>query len=71
MKRLNIDYSLAALETIYQLLELEEYRFHEFKSPWLYKERVNDAKAVVKFMQCLFTRFDDSHSFIRSRGTPF
>ena len=71
MKRLNMDYSLAALETNYQLLELEEYMFHEFESALLCKEQANDAKAVVKFMQCLFTRFDDSHSFIRSRGTPF
>ena len=32
MKVLNIDDSLAALERNYQLLELEEYRFHEFES---------------------------------------
>ena len=24
----------------------------------LYNDKTNDAKAVVKFMQCLFTRFD-------------
>ena len=71
MKLLNMYDSLAALERNYQLLELEQYRFHEFKSTWLYKEQANDAKAVVKFMQCLFTYFDDTHSFISSRGTHF
>ena len=71
MKLLNMYDSLAALERNYQLLELEQYRFHEFESAWSFKEQANDAKAVVKFMQCLLTRFDDSHSFISSRGTPF
>ena len=71
MKLLNMDDRLAALERNYQLLEMEQYRFHEFESAWSFKEQANDSKAVVKFMQCLFTRFDDSHSFISSRGTPF
>ena len=71
MKLLNMYDSLAALERNYQLLELEQYRFHEFKSTRLYNEQANDAMAVVKLMQCLLTRFDDSHSFISSRGTPF
>ena len=37
----------------------------------LYKDKTNDAKAVVKFMQCLFTRFDACHSVISDRGTHF
>ena len=71
MKLLNMDDSLTVLERNYQLLELEEYRFHEFESARLYKEQANDAKAVVKVMQWLFTRFDNSRSIISSRGTPF
>ena len=35
----------------------------------LYKDKTNDAKAVVKFMQFLFTRFDSCHSVISYRGT--
>ena len=35
----------------------------------LYKDKTNDASAVVKFMQCLFTRFDACHSVISDRGT--
>ena len=27
----------------------------------LYKDKTNDASAVVKFMQCLFTHFDACH----------
>ena len=71
MKLLNMYDSLAALERNYQLLELEQYMFHDFESAWLYKKQANDAKVVVKFIQCFFTRFDDSHSFISSRATPF
>ena len=37
----------------------------------LYKDKTNDAKAVVKFMQFLFTRFDACHSVISDRGTHF
>ena len=50
MKRLNMDASLTSLEIKYQLLELEEYRFHVFESIILYKEKGNDAKVLVKFM---------------------
>ena len=50
MEGLNIDASLIALERKYQLLELEEYRFHAFESIILYKEKGNDAKVLVKFM---------------------
>ena len=71
MKLRNMYDSLAALERNYQLLELEEYRFHQFEIACLYKEQANHAKALEKSIQCLFTRFDDSHSFVSSRGTPF
>ena len=50
MKRLNMDASLTALERKYQILELEECRFHAFESALLYKEKGNDAKVLVKFM---------------------
>ena len=50
MKRLNMDASLTSLERKYQLLELEEYRFHAFDNAILYKEKGNDAKVLVKFM---------------------
>ena len=50
MKRLNMDASLTALERKYQILELEEYRFHAFERALLYKEKGNDAKVLVKFM---------------------
>ena len=50
MKRLNMDASLTALERKYQILELEEYRFHAFESALLYKEKGNDATVLVKFM---------------------
>ena len=50
MKLLNIDASVTALERKYQLLELEEYRFHAFESTILYKEKGNIAKVLVKFM---------------------
>ena len=49
MKRLNMDASLTSLEIKYQLLELEEYRFHVFESIILYKEKGNDAKVLVNF----------------------
>ena len=60
----NMDASLVALERKYILLELEEYRFHAYETERLYKAKANNAKAVVKFMQCLFTRFDARHSAI-------
>ena len=69
MKLLNRDASLPALERKYQILELEEYRFHAYKSERLYKEKGNDAKAVGKFMQCLLTHFDATHSVIFARVT--
>ena len=50
MKQLNMVASLAALEIKYQLLELEEYRFHALDSVLLYKEKHNDAKVLVKYM---------------------
>ena len=50
MKRLNMDASLTSLERKYQLLEVEEYRFHAFESAILYKEKGNDANVLVKFM---------------------
>ena len=50
MERLNMDASLTSLERMYQLLELEEYRFHAFESAILYKEKGNNAKVLVKFM---------------------
>ena len=50
MKRLNMDASLTALERKYQILALEEYRFHGFESALLYKEKGNDDKVLVKFM---------------------
>ena len=50
MKRLNMDASLTSLERKYQLLELEEYRFHVFKNAILYEEKANDTKVLVKFM---------------------
>ena len=71
MKRLNMDPSLTSLEIKYQLLELEEYRFHAFESPLLYKEKGNDAKVLVKIMPWVLTQFDDSLSVISNRGTHF
>ena len=71
MKLLNTDASLLALERKYQLLVLEEYRFHAYKSARLYKDQANDAKAVGNFMQCLLTHFHAPHSVIRLRGTHF
>ena len=50
MKPLNMDATLAALKTKYQLLELEECKFHVLDSTLLYKEKGNDAKVLVKFM---------------------
>ena len=50
MKLLNIVASVIALERKYQILELEEYRFHTFERALLYKEKGNDAKVLVKFM---------------------
>ena len=50
MKLLNIVASVIALERKYQILELEEYNFHAFKSALLYKEKGNDAKVLVKFL---------------------
>ena len=64
MKLLNMGASLPALERKYKLLVLVAYRFHAYKSEPLYKEKGNDAKAVGKFMQCLLTHFDATHSVI-------
>ena len=50
VKVLNLNARLVALERKCQLLELEEYKFHAFESTLLYKEKVNDAKVLVKFM---------------------
>ena len=50
MKLLNINASVTALQSKYQILALEEYRFHAFESALLYKEKGNDAKMLVKFM---------------------
>ena len=50
MKLINIDASVTALERKYQILELEEYKFHASESALLYKEKVNDAKVLVKFI---------------------
>ena len=71
MKLLNIDASVTALERKYQILALEEYRFHAFKSALLYKEKGNDAKVLVKFMPWVLTQFDDPLSVISNRGTHF
>ena len=64
MKRLNMDVSLTSLERKYQLLELEEYRFHAFENPLLYKEKGNDAKVLVKFIPRLVIYFDTPHSVV-------
>ena len=71
MKPLNMDASLAALKGKYQLLELEEYRFHAFESALLYKEKGNDANVLVNFIPCLVTHFNAPHSVISDRGTHF
>ena len=47
---LNINASVTPLERKYEILALEEYRFHAFESALLYKEKGNDAKVLVKFM---------------------
>ena len=64
-----MDASLPALERMYKLLVLVAYRFHAYKSERLYKESANDAKAVGKFMKCLLTHFDATHSVICARVT--
>ena len=69
MKLLNRDASLPALERKYKLLVLVAYRFHAYKRERLYKEKGNDAKAVGKYMQCLLTHFDATHSVIFARVT--
>ena len=71
MKPLNLDASLATLDTKYQLLEFEEDRFHALDSTLLYKEKRNYGKVLVKFMQCLLIHFDAPHSVISDRGTHF
>ena len=71
MKLLNIDASVTALERKYQILELEEYRFHAFERALLYKEKGNDAKVLVKCIPCLITRFDDPLSVLSNRDTHF
>ena len=50
MKLLNIVASVITLERKYQILEMEEYKFHAFESTLLYKEKGNDSKVLVKFM---------------------
>ena len=71
MKRLNMDASLTILERKYQLLEMEEYRFHAFKSGLLYKRKGNDAKVQVKFIPFLVTHFEAPHPVISDRDTHF
>ena len=71
MKRQNMYASLTSLKRKYQLLELEEYRFHAFESALLYEEKGNDAKVLVKFIPCLVTHFDAHYSVISDRGTHF
>ena len=71
MKRLNMDVSLTSLERKYQLLELEEYRFHAFENPLLYKEKGNDAKVLVKFIPCLVIYFDTPHSVVSDQILSF
>ena len=71
MKRLNMDASLISLERKYQILALEEYRFHAFESALLYKEKGNDANVLVNFIPCLVTHFNAPHSVISDRGTHF
>ena len=65
----NMDASLPALERKYKLLVLVAYWFHAYKCERLYKEKGNDAKAVGKFLQCLLTHFDATHSVIFARVT--
>ena len=64
MKQLNMDARLVALERKCHFLELEQYKFHAYENTRLYKENGNDAKVLVKFIQCLFTRFDARQSVI-------
>ena len=71
MKPLNKNASLVALERKYQVLKLEEYRFHALKSVVLYKETGNDAKVLAKFMPWLLTHFDAPLLVISDRGTQF
>ena len=71
MKRLNMDSSLTSFERKYQLLELEEYRFHAFESTILYKQKGNDAKVLVKFIPCLVIYFDTPHSGRKRSDTLF
>ena len=71
VKLLNMDSSLVALERMYMVLELEEYWFHSYETERLYKKNANDAKAVVNFLQCLFTRFNARHSVISDLGIHF
>ena len=71
VKLLNIDSSLVALERMYMVLELEEYWFHSYETERLYKKNANDAKAVVNFLQCLFTSFNARHSVISDMGIHF
>ena len=66
-----MDARLVTLERKCHFLELEENKFHAYESTRLYKENANDGKVLVKFMQCLFTRFDARHSSISDWGTQF
>ena len=64
MKQVNMDARLVDLERKCNFLELEQYKFHAFDSTRLYKENANDAKVLVKYIQCLFTRFVAHQSVI-------
>ena len=64
MKLVNMDASLLELERKKQLQELEDYSIHAYENERLYKEKGNDTKEVVNFIERLFTRFDACHSVI-------
>ena len=66
-----MDARVFALERKCHFLELEQYKFHGYESTRLQKENANDAKVLVKFIQCLFARFDARHSVISDRRTNF
>ena len=71
MKLLNMDASLIEFERKYLLLQLEDYRLHAYENEGLYKEKGNNTKVVVNFIECLFTRFDARHSVTRDQSTQF
>ena len=70
-KLLNMGASFIELERKYQLLGLEDYRFHAYENERLYKEKGKDTKVVLKFIECVFTRFEARHSVIIDRSTQF